>query len=553
MYGKWTSSGSFLLIKSDICQSQSVVTLYSVNTSERNSIPDLVYRHDFATDEFDRELIEREVQRRAFEFRTEKTTSNYELISASVGVRPATGEPVIAIFGRRRIPIQKRIVNSWIDMLKNRILHPLTNVQNDTIIQALFYQLEIQIINPRTCCLDVELTQVANGLVKGSNFFVRAMSKDDFEFSRFIEYGWFQNYDEMQTVSSDCQKILYFNFLITRTNVFQYHLLDLSKGNVRKLEICEPKDMKWAEDSRLFGLCFYSAEIQDNKFRTRLYDCKSLTANMEVTVTPLPGRLLCLQWISSNYYNVYLIENSRFIDIYELSLIPGELTIPQLMFKVRFCPAPIEERKFLSMCFDRFREQYSFVMSYQYGGSIDACYAFKPPYFIQMHYYAISLQKPKISTHRLPEQAGSSSDSTNSILSIVHLNFDPQKDTFPHLTVNDSGLITVNPVCPLIVFPLRASSSTTSNAQDCLQKVRIRLSFLETISSATKNGGRKVAVREGNVATLAEIAWRTLYSSSGARALECAIRQKRVQEKLLKTSLRWNPYTLGPHCSEWLQ
>ena len=57
------------------------------------------------------------------------------------------------------------------------------------------------------------------------------------------------------------------------------------------------------------------------------------------------------------------------------------------------------------------------------------------------------------------------------------------------------------------------------------------------------------AQRERPIATIFELAWRTLYSEHGARALVCAIRQKRVPPTLLETSLRWNPYTLGPHCS----
>lgn len=87
----------------------------------------------------------------------------------------------------------------------------------------------------------------------------------------------------------------------------------------------------------------------------------------------------------------------------------------------------------------------------------------------------------------------------------------------------------------------------------------LRLHSLEPNASATiepiesdTNSLRISTVVRGTVASLMELAWRTLYSSRGAIALECAIRQKRVPGLLLETCLRWNPYTLGPHCANWL-
>ena len=61
----WSSSGSFLIhhYKSEI------IKLYFVNIAERNPATQLIYSHDYTSDDLDRELIEREVQRNCPGFR----------------------------------------------------------------------------------------------------------------------------------------------------------------------------------------------------------------------------------------------------------------------------------------------------------------------------------------------------------------------------------------------------------------------------------------------------------------------------------------------------
>ena len=60
----WLSSGSFLLRTH-----QQSVLLYSVNTSKRQSVPRLIYSHDFSADAIDCEFIECRVQEDLMEFK----------------------------------------------------------------------------------------------------------------------------------------------------------------------------------------------------------------------------------------------------------------------------------------------------------------------------------------------------------------------------------------------------------------------------------------------------------------------------------------------------
>lgn len=104
-------------------------------------------------------------------------------------------------------------------------------------------------------------------------------------------------------------------------------------------------------------------------------------------------------------------------------------------------------------------------------------------------------------------------------------------------------------------FPI-IHSTVWKQGSDCftsyLERPRIRT--LDIVASATDDASSiRETASNGSIAPLAELAWRMLYSRRGAFALECAIRKKRVPKALLDTSLRWNPYTMGPHSSEWLK
>ena len=142
---QWSSSGSFLLQTH-----RESVQLYSVNTSERQPIPRLIYTIDFNS--IDREFIKSIINSNFEGFipdcqLNEILTYEYdELNAVSIGVRPKTGEPVIAILRsyttwiiknslRRLVELyQIQIINLWISAINRKF----TELINKLIISSCF-------------------------------------------------------------------------------------------------------------------------------------------------------------------------------------------------------------------------------------------------------------------------------------------------------------------------------------------------------------------------------------------------------------------------------
>lgn len=548
---QWSSSGSFLLCKSR----HSALTLYSIDTSERHSIPELIYEHNFAADEIDREFVEFEIQRNIPGFLPVYSTNckhPYNLLSASIGVRPETGEPVIVLLRNFITTVRKTESNSLFDLSTHPVHSPFEHQMNDSPETRVLLN-QMLIINARTSCLDVEHTNVANSLIVGSNF---ASTSTE----------WFSALwgsvcrEQHRLVSPDCRRILFL-----RIPSLQMLLLDLSKQTVtplRQLEIALPTYISWSEDSRLVGLST-GRDKREYNYETRLYDCESQSENMnvELTVEPLRGKLLALRWLSQFKYMALLSGHSDIkvpIESYEVSIKSGCQTYPQLLFKVdlQFTTARryFDSTSITSICFDRFCDRYFLILK----GSFSK--------------YVVSFQQPELSSTQVSPQKNDSIDCVVNPLPNVHVNIDPNLNQFSRtkwiMVAYQAKLWSqvtwgsANPVRPIIACSAyRLASRIRCHSNDFKNP---HFQSLEPIAFATADSMAadrfysysptdSLAVGGRGVETLTQLAWRTLYSSGGARALESAIRQKRVPPSLLETSLMWNPYTLGPHPEEWLQ
>lgn len=242
------------------------------------------------------------------------------MVSASIGVRSDTGEPVITLFRMYRI-----IIN---EMLQCYSVSD-TNSRETGILIALN---QIQIINPRLSRLDVELTDVANRLVEGAaNYSQRKEIVESWDVDRLSRRRGFD--------SPDCRRMLY----VYRKIHFEreYLLLDLSKKNCRRLNISYPRCVHWSEDSKLLGLTF---QIR-TKLEVHLYDCENETDNFELTVEPLPGELVALQWLSQNNYSACVdvkvsYRSPRLIYFYKMGFTPNNLIFSySLKFNIHMTPS----------------------------------------------------------------------------------------------------------------------------------------------------------------------------------------------------------------------
>ena len=269
---QWSSSGSFLLQTH-----RESVQLYSVNTSERQPIPQLIYTNDFNS--IDREFIKNIINSNFAGFRPDcLLNDDAELNAVSIGMRSKTGEPVIAILRSYTIWI---INNSWKRLVE-------------------LYQ--IQIINPRISAVNRKFTELINKLIKSSNF-LDITTLTTLSQSRHIEKCrlW---------LSPDCSTISTALYIVTAADLCSViiFLLDFDKEIATKLNINEfystRFNVHWTEDSRILEITHRSGTYFFNCETEQLGVSEGCACEAD---SRLIGTLCALQWAYRNHINVFCL------------------------------------------------------------------------------------------------------------------------------------------------------------------------------------------------------------------------------------------------------
>ena len=533
-------------------------------------------------------------------------------ISVSISVRTDTGEPIFAVLQTYRSLIRKTGAIGWFNRQTDRVLHHLKHGGNNWIE---FNQ--IQIFNAGLSSLDVELTKVANKLIDGAHFSHGENSfpifiESDLNFClspeckralylKTPQRGYKSYVGLLLDLCRETCRKLEIDFTTEVKWSEDSRLLGLSFYSSEPINYngiqskywtrlfdCENENadvnchlpgsllaLRWVDHNN-YSACvnikdtinYYLPVIQI--YNVSIGPTGIITTSLSFQVELKFTENIHVNHISSmcfdrfrERYFVILNGNHRFEKKYAFSFQQSEFHSPRLISSTS------DQQHLIPLIhLDADHRTNAGRLSNEIiGGPLNpsspliACF----PYirFCCCHYDPLS--NPIVPRLRSLENLNSATtetdrvtDDSNSFRDGEYLALDDYRyNTNKRSSIYERSQLR-RPLPPRRSLPRTAETSTSAASDEAdiregnhdLQAHTRRGTRRQKRNSSSEAFGRG---GEGTVATLFELAWRTLYSGRGALALECAIRQKRVPPTLLTTCLRWNPYTLGPLPSTWLQ
>ena len=510
----WSSSGSHLLAY-NLESGSRKLNLYALESSNKQPTLKLVCIHQFIFNDFCGEILVREVAANCPGYCAEFTgNSNFYIrindpASVSLGVK-TNGDAAVAVLRSLQVPIRKVQEKGWFTKVSNRVQHPFRRHEE---IEVWLRVNHIQFLPQNEA--NFELAKVANKLIEGYHL----QRIKDYNQIPAPYYAANRLY-----LSPDCHRALYLNSKIQNSNSWTYSalLLNLYDAKTTALDIhleSEPLIVMWTEDSRILGISLaHPSDFQLNEgtaiFSTQLFDCQFPERSCII-----PGFLCHIRWDCTDNYTICVRarDNPILLQFYQLLVVPGKTGLRKSVMQQLISREIVDFYycNIISMSYNRFREHYFLMISVLAENILVI-----PPEWISLKFkLSFTSANCQFEDYLCPVLAHSPND-----VKLINL----KRNALPF---NSSEIVT----------PLHPNEEIAV----CFDTLHSELDPQLVLFELTSTPNVQNANEPRNASSLLELAWRTLYRARGI--LELAIRQNQVPPLLLRTYLRWNSWTFGPH------